>query len=1319
MAQPILGVYQGGTSSGVITTARHNLNAQNKLFYTVGFDANDDYVCDGVADNVQIQAAIDAAVADGVNHVHIRGNTTIYDIQATIHILNDNFMLTGDGKQTQLKIKDHLDDFTIEVGDDVTDIYNITLKDFSLDGNKFNQNGNEVTAGTAWGIYCWKAHNCTIDNVVANHFSPVGISFADASTHNKIVNCEGSYCFFDGFNINSSTDNIVANCIGQHNGHGGVISRYGEDNIITGNNFSYNDYLLGFGGQGVVSEKGKRNIITNNNLQYNYGSGVSVWDEEQVIIANNQCNECGFNGIRLDGVKRSIIKGNMCVNNGQFLGSQRNGIYLQKAAGVGTLDAIDNLIDGNWTSNTGANTTQLMGIRLEDGADTNMIINNHLQDATTHGISLTLAGANNVVKNNHNYNPDQPVSRGNMTGVQTFNRSSGSVQFATLTGNITATLTDGVVIGDVFTLVLSQDGTGSRILTMAGTNWSFAQGKLVLSTAPNSIDTVSFVWTGTLWRELSRAVNSVAVDATLASIPIPFQVTSNADAQTLFRFNMDRAWKFWQSGTGASTNLVLQDETGDKHFLLKNSAGNTVIDFLMNSASATASVTLTPQVAGQEGFNVTTTKTGRTALLSKIITNLANTANNLQLTYNSVVTDAATYAKSGSALQIDANNTQTSGTITDTSNLLKLTQSFAGATGTVLDINNLGSGKGIDIRNNATSYFSVTTAATTIGALNGVLKGTTGVVSGGATLTDVGTPTADFSMGTHKLTSVTDPTLAQDAATKNYVDSVAAGLDAKASCVVATTANIALSGTQTIDGVALIAGDRVLVKNQTAAETNGIYTVNASTWPRATDADTDAEVTSGMFAFITSGTMNANTGWVLSTSGAIVVGTTPLSFTQFSAIASINAGNGIVKNGSDIHFAQLAAYTTGRIPFASSTSAIGFHASLAWDTSNHQLLIGPGITLDSVTSNAEIVGRLTVGSITMNTSTVSTIAVFDAFNSLESLTNGTGVLTNNGSGGLTWTTPATGDVHGAAFSTDNALVRFDSTTGKLIQNSTVIMDDIGNLTLPSNITIAGGTIINTVTYGWPNAQGADGAILTNDSNGNLSWATDLTTGMTIGGASIYRGAGSDVLVTDGGTGASTNTAGFNNLSPATTQGDMIYHNGTNNVRLAKGTALQMLRMNSATTAPEWFTGSNRNLVSLASDVLLTSVSFANITGMSFPVTSGVNYRFYAIICYTASVATCGIRVSLTAPTTTLLAYKTSTGLSSTGSTDTSWDNYQSTTDSGTVSSSSVTTSQGNLVILEGFIRPSASGTVQLRAAIETATGSPVLTVKKDSSLEWW
>lgn len=121
----------------------------------------------------------------------------------------------------------------------------------------------------------------------------------------------------------------------------------------------------------------------------------------------------------------------------------------------------------------------------------------------------------------------------------------------------------------------------------------------------------------------------------------------------------------------------------------------------------------------------------------------------------------------------------------------------------------------------------------------------------------------------------------------DYVAGELAKLDYKQSARVATTGNITLSGAQTIDGVAVVAGDRVLVKNQTAGAANGIYVVATGAWPRAADADASVEVTSELMVAVEEGTANGDSLWHLTTNGPIILGTTALTFAQIYTAAQV------------------------------------------------------------------------------------------------------------------------------------------------------------------------------------------------------------------------------------------------------------------------------------------------------------------------------------------------------------------------------------------------------------------------------------------------
>ncbi len=142
------------------------------------------------------------------------------------------------------------------------------------------------------------------------------------------------------------------------------------------------------------------------------------------------------------------------------------------------------------------------------------------------------------------------------------------------------------------------------------------------------------------------------------------------------------------------------------------------------------------------------------------------------------------------------------------------------------------------------------------------------------------------------------PTLGTHLVNKTYVDGLIAN-QAKTSVRAASVgANLTLSGTQTVDGVSLIAGDRILVKNQTAPAQNGIYVVAAGAWTRATDMDAASEV-DGKFVIVEDGTTLAGTIW-LTVSEVTTLDTDAIAFTQVNKATDLVAGAGLTMTGLTI-----------------------------------------------------------------------------------------------------------------------------------------------------------------------------------------------------------------------------------------------------------------------------------------------------------------------------------------------------------------------------------------------------------------------------------
>jgi hypothetical protein len=376
------------------------------------------------------------------------------------------------------------------------------------------------------------------------------------------------------------------------------------------------------------------------------------------------------------------------------------------------------------------------------------------------------------------------------------------------------------------------------------------------------------------------------------------------------------------------------------------------------------------------------------------------------------------------------------GQITAASNGTALVSSFtAGSTGLtpntattgavtlggILNASNGGTGAATltgYVYGNGTSVMTASTTIPNAGLANSSLTIGTTPISLGATSLTLG--------GLTSVAVTQDPTSALQLATKQYVDAVAEGLHVHASCAAATTGTLASitggtvtynNGTAgvgatltlsvaltTLDGYTLLNGDRVLVKNEATQANNGIYTwaTGGTVLTRATDFDTAAEMASGDFTFVSNGTLYANTGWV-QTDPVTIVGTSPVTWIQFSGAGAYTAGTGLTLTGTQFSITNTAV-TAGAYGSATQVGTFTVNAQ-------GQLTLAGNTTVTPAVGSITGLGTGVATALAVNTGSAGAFVLFDGALGTPSsgtVTNLTGTASININGTVGATTPTTG-----------------------------------------------------------------------------------------------------------------------------------------------------------------------------------------------------------------------------------------------------------------------------------------------------------------------
>ncbi len=291
------------------------------------------------------------------------------------------------------------------------------------------------------------------------------------------------------------------------------------------------------------------------------------------------------------------------------------------------------------------------------------------------------------------------------------------------------------------------------------------------------------------------------------------------------------------------------------------------------------------------------------------------------------------------------------------------------------------------------------------------------------------TMSGDINMNFNRVRGLSSPVYDNDAASKGYVDSIASGLKIKSSCRAASTANVTLSGAATVDTVVLNNLDRVLIKNQTDATTNGIYEVNTSgAWSRTTDADTWAELV-GATVFITAGSVNINTTWACNIASGGTLGVDNITFVQFGASSTYTAGTGLTLVGSQFSLTTPVSVANGGSGVSTLTGIIKGNGGSAFSAAT-------GSDVVSLIGATAVQNATTASTCSGNALTATTLQTARAINGVSFNGSASITVTADTNYACTFNSSGAGDASGTSFNGSTARTISYNTIGAAATDGT-------------------------------------------------------------------------------------------------------------------------------------------------------------------------------------------------------------------------------------------------------------------------------------------